>query len=87
MYISYQAPFTNITRGFAVYAGSASSLQAKVAQSQADIKKLLDSLQVAAFARIFFCCYAAPIRVCVELQQSDGQASWNLQTILAPSNS
>jgi hypothetical protein len=29
-----------------VYAGTASSLQAKVAQSQADIKKLLDSLQV-----------------------------------------
>ncbi len=34
------------THDAAAYAGSASSLQAKVAQSQADIKKLLASLQV-----------------------------------------
>ena len=37
---------SHATHDAAVYAGTASSLQAKVAQSQADIKKLLASLQV-----------------------------------------
>jgi hypothetical protein len=42
----HEIPSMHPAHAYAAYSGTASSLQAKVAQSQADIKKLLDSLQV-----------------------------------------